>query len=250
MSALGLGLAVFAGVVSGLLFGAYPEIDLWASGLFFDRTGDTFPASHSVTFALLRSVNIYLFAGVLTGFCIFFAAAAFGASAASKREAAARAFWLLALTAIIGPGLIVNGLLKEQWGRPRPGAVAQFNADAENSFTPWWRTDGGCKSNCSFVAGEASIAFWLLAPATLIRRRRSRRTAYAAVFAVASLAGLLRIAVGGHFLSDVVFAGAIVFVVVWLTHRVIYRVPAFDAFFTGKREPKIASQASPAGAAG
>jgi lipid A 4'-phosphatase len=35
--------------------------------------------------------------------------------------------------------------------------------------------------------------------------------------------GLLRIAAGGHFFSDVAFSGVFIFLIIWLAHGLIYR---------------------------
>jgi lipid A 4'-phosphatase len=66
---------------------------------------------------------------------------------------------------LIGPGLTSNLLLKENCGRPRPNSVQQFAGSAP--FEPWWRPSDACKRKCSFVSGEASQAFWTIAPASL-----------------------------------------------------------------------------------
>jgi membrane-associated phospholipid phosphatase len=46
-------------------------------------------------------------------------------------------------------------------------------------------------------------------------------TGAALVFGMA--VGLLRIAAGGHFFSDVAFSGVFTFFVIWLVHGLIYR---------------------------
>jgi lipid A 4'-phosphatase len=38
--------------------------------------------------------------------------------------------------------------------------------------------------------------------------------------------GLLRVAFGGHFMSDVLAAGLVTFLTIWLVHALIYRWPA------------------------
>ena len=42
----------------------------------------------------------------------------------------------------------------------------------------------------------------------------------------ASAIGVLRIAAGAHFFSDVVFAGVFMYLLIWLVHGLIYRWPA------------------------
>jgi lipid A 4'-phosphatase len=79
-----------------------------------------------------------------------------------------RAIIFLALTMVIGPGLLVNATFKPHGGRPRPVEIKQFGG--QQSFVPWWNFEGGCRSNCSFVSGETSTAAWLFAPAVWCRR--------------------------------------------------------------------------------
>ena len=58
----------------------------------------------------------------------------------------------LAVSLLLAPGLLVNVVLKEVSARPRPNQVENFGGSAE--FRPWFRFDGACRSNCSFVSGE------------------------------------------------------------------------------------------------
>ena len=133
-----------------------------------------------------------------------------------------RAIILMLLTLALGPGLVTNLMLKENWSRPRPIDVAEFGG-AEH-FRPWWDPRGDCRKNCSFVAGEPSGAFWTLAPAALMPPQW-RALAYGASLAFGAAVGLLRMAAGAHFFSDVVFAGVFTFLVIWLTHGWLYRWP-------------------------
>ena len=133
-----------------------------------------------------------------------------------------RGIILMLLTLALGPGLVTNLMLKENWSRPRPIDVAEFGG-AEH-FRPWWDPRGDCRRNCSFVAGEPSGAFWTLAPAVLVPPHW-RALAYGALLAFGAAVGLLRMAAGAHFFSDVVFAGVFTFLVIWLTHGWLYRWP-------------------------
>src|SRR5262249_49807080 len=52
-----------------------------------------------------------------------------------------------------------------------------------------------------------------------------RALAYAGALAFGAVVGVLRMAAGAHFFSDVVFAGVISFLVIWLVHGWLYRWP-------------------------
>jgi membrane-associated phospholipid phosphatase len=131
-----------------------------------------------------------------------------------------RAALFLLSTLVLGPGLAVNVIAKDYWGRPRPIEVQQWGG--KDSFVAWWDPRGTCRSNCSFVSGDVAGAFWTLAPAALAPAPW-RPLAYAAAIAFGSGVGLIRMLFGGHFFTDVVFAGLITFVIIWLVFNLLYR---------------------------
>lgn len=114
-----------------------------------------------------------------------------------------RALAFMAISMALGPGLLINLGLKDHMHRPRPTQVVEFGGSLE--FRPWWRTDGGCASNCSFASGEAATAAWLIAPASLAPPPLRLPVMGAALAAMVLTSGG-RVAIGGHFLSDVLFA--------------------------------------------
>ena len=116
-----------------------------------------------------------------------------------RRPAAA-----LFLGLVLGLGLLAHGVLKENWGRARPVQVSQFGGEA--SFTPPWQPTSECRRNCSFVSGHAGTGFALIALGALAAPRR-RRFWLVTGWSAGLLLGALRIAQGGHFLSDVLFGG-------------------------------------------
>ncbi len=124
----------------------------------------------------------------------------------------------------MAPGLTINVILKDHWGRARPYAVKEFGGP--ENFTPWWDPRGTCTGNCSFIAGEPSGAFWTLAPAAVLAPPQWRAIAFGAAVAYGTGVGLMRIAFGAHFASDVIFAGVITFLIIWLVHGLLYRLPA------------------------
>ena len=130
-----------------------------------------------------------------------------------------RAMIFLIATMVIGPGLIVNLGLKDHWHRPRPIQTQDFHGP--NAFTPWYDNNGGCQKNCSFVSGEAATGFWMVAPASVLPPP-CRGPALAAAFAFGFGASLLRLAFGGHYLSDVLLGGLITLIVIEVTRRLIW----------------------------
>jgi lipid A 4'-phosphatase len=141
------------------------------------------------------------------------AALAWGAATRARHVRNAAAYGLLALA--LGPGLVVNGVLKEHWGRPRPQQIVQFGGTA--SFVPALWPSRQCTHNCSFVSGHAAAGFFLITGAWIWPRRR--RAWLIVGIGAGGLIGLARIVQGGHFLSDVL--GALL--VVWFTDEAVYR---------------------------
>jgi lipid A 4'-phosphatase len=107
---------------------------------------------------------------------------------------------LLAVTAyLLGPLLVVNAVLKAHSGRPRPDDTTLFGGRLD--FVAAGDFSGACHSNCSFVSGEAAAAGWLLCLLPLLGSR-FRGPATVAIVLVSVATPLLRVAMGGHFLSD------------------------------------------------
>ena len=149
---------------------------------------------------------------------------AWGLAKARRRPGpSGRAILFLTLSLAIGPGLLVHAGFKELSHRPRPYSVTAFGGP--DAFRPFTRFDGACAHNCSFASGETAATTWMLAPASLVPPPW-RGAALVAAVAFATATGILRMAFGAHFLSDVC-GGALITVLVVLAMRVlIVRPPA------------------------
>ena len=139
-----------------------------------------------------------------------------------KMLVSGRAIVFLIATMALAPGLLVNVVLKDHWGRPRPIDVTEFGGDA--AFRAWWDPRGDCPSNCSFVSGDVAGAFWTIAPAALAPPQW-RALAYGAALALGTGMAAMRVMAGAHFVTDVVFAGVFTFLIIWLVYGLIYRWP-------------------------
>jgi len=199
-----------------LLLVAVPQIDLGVSALFYDPATSRFMDDGPLLDLIRKGIPPVLYSALLFAVLLWLGDRFVPGPRLNRPDG--RQILFLVLSLALGPGLVVNGILKEWWGRARPGDIIPFGGEA--TFTPPWMIADQCASNCSFVSGHASMAFWVVAFALLAPRpARPWAVAVALLFGVA--VGLARIAVGGHFLSDVVFAGIItVGVTVWL-HRAI-----------------------------
>ena len=208
--------AIVIGLLFGIVFAAYPDIDLAIAGLFFDSHTAKFPLAGDYDWKLVRRIAswvplIFLLPAV-------FALARKIAYPQLPISMAPSVIVFLLGSFLLGPGLVVNVLLKENWGRPRPDRVEQFAGAAQ--FEPWWRPGGDCVRNCSFVSGEASAAFWTIAPASLAPPQ-IRPVAFGAALVFGTSLGTLRVMFGRHFATDVIFAGVVTVILVALLYRLL-----------------------------
>lgn len=220
MTGKGLTIALVLAAVLGVLFGVFPQLDITAARLFF-RPEQGFFLSAAPWANLARNAGMAVVA-LLAAPAILAVALKLLFPARPMLVRGRSAAFLIA-TLILGPLLAANVGLKDHWGRPRPRDLAEFGGPSR--FVPWWDPRGECEYNCSFVAGEPAGAFWALAPASLAPPPW-RPLAYAGALAFGVGIGLLRMGFGGHFLSDVVFAGVFTFLLIWLVHAVLYVWPA------------------------
>ena len=203
MNRTGLLIALALAAAIGLLFGIFPKLDLFLESLFFDPASVSEGGFWALYVPVLNRARdlARLITGLLVAPAIL---AVVGKLIAPRRRmlVPGRAAVLLIATLALGPGLLTNSVLKQHWGRPRPIDVSDFAGDQR--FVPWWDPRGECPSNCSFVAGEPSGAFWTLAPAALAPPAwRGAATAAALTFGAG--VGLIRMSGGGHFFTDEVF---------------------------------------------
>jgi membrane-associated phospholipid phosphatase len=217
MNRTGLLIALAVGVVGGVLFAVLPQLDLALAHFFYDSSSRQFA-----------------FAPV--------------GMAEHVRRAAMWIAWAFALPAIVAPivklirphqpllvpgravifllttifltAIVLPNLVKDHWGRPRPIATSEFNGS--QTFKPWWDPRGTNRHNGSFFSGEAATAFWTYAPAALAPPSL-RPLAFVAATVFGLTTGILRMAFGAHYASDVLAAGVAAFLVTWLMHGFIYR---------------------------
>lgn len=187
------------------IFALWPQIDLGVASLFYesDRFIGLGPAGEHWRRFFYDAPYFLLAALILMAL-----ARRFGGV---ERGPSARAIVFLLASLALGPGLLVNGVLKEVSHRPRPVQTQQFGGPWV--FQPYDSFAGQCVSNCSFVSGEAATAAWTLAPA-LLAPAPARAYAIAAALVFTAATAALRMSFGGHYLSDVTFAALFTFIIV------------------------------------
>ena len=222
MNRSGLIFSLAIAAIVGLTFGLYPELDLRISRIFYEHmVGD-----NAFGWRIYRPLMIARDAGLwISTLLIIPALLALVIKLVLPRRKlliSGRAILFLTATLALGPGLLVNAVLKEHWDRSRPIDVQQFGGSEH--FTAWWDPRGDCPNNCAFVSGDVSGAFWTLAPAVLAPPP-VRAIAVGAALALGTGMAVARVVAGGHFFTDVVFAGIFTFLIIWLAHGLIYRWP-------------------------
>ena len=209
-------LAALAGLMATLvIFAIWPDIDMKVARAFYGDEG--FIGGGAFAKAARDFFRITPYALLILA-CLAWALRKLGAPIPFAPSGRAALFLLL--TMAVGPGLIVNAALKEHAHRPRPVHVTEFGGP--DAFKAWDEFDGRCKANCSFASGEAAQGFWMIAPA-LLAPPAWRAAALVGAMAFGIGASALRMAFGGHFLSDVLVGGLISLIVILIAHQLIWR---------------------------
>lgn len=117
---------------------------------------------------------------------------------------------IIVLAMLIGPGLLINGILKPSWGRPRPRQIVELGGTVPYApfYAPNILPHKGDRYK-SFPSGHAAMGFYFLVLVVLGLRLGSPILLAFGVSLTALLGGLLgftRIAQGGHFFTDVLFS--------------------------------------------
>lgn len=212
-AAIGVAAAVGAAlVVSSALS---PDIDLGVSGYFHLGGYRRFLGTELPIFEFLR--DLFRLTYIVA---VMVAIAGLIVTRDRSRTLLRLAFskWLfLAVCLAMGPGVVANLSFKDQWGRPRPRDIVEFGGT--KTFTPAFSPSNQCTRNCSFVSGEAASIFTLFFAVALMWPARWRLLVVTGL-AAGGTAGLIRIAQGAHFVSDVVFAGVFMALTVAAIHAV------------------------------
>ncbi|MDD3030077.1 MAG: phosphatase PAP2 family protein [Alphaproteobacteria bacterium] len=198
----------------------WPSADLFLSGLFHEA-GRGFPLADSFLFQAVHELAFYGARVLALAFMAFLLVALVRRK---KVFLSSKAWIFLFLALVIGPGLVANAGFKDHWGRPRPREVVAFGGTER--FLPIYEPQfDGARSNGSFVCGDGAFGFFLTAFAFVVPYRLTRR-AFAAAVGLGLVFSFVRLAMGAHFFSDIVYAALLMFAV----------NTALFALFYGRRE--------------
>ena len=116
------------------------------------------------------------------------------------------------LSALFNLLIVVNVILKNLWGRARPNDILELGG--KETFTPWFHFSDACNTNCSFVSGDASVGFSIIALFFITKIKMF----FWMALCFGCLLGVTRILEGGHFFSDVLIAGFLIFILTYFQH--------------------------------
>lgn len=212
-------LAAAAVLAISVYFLTFPGVDIAVSRLFYRPDAGFFLAGDPLLKALRKSSTLVL-ALLLLG--VIGRLVWRGLQGRSIGAAARRTVFVVAALAL-GPGLVVNLLLKGLWGRARPIQIDAFGGEAV--FTPVWVVSDACQSNCSFVSGEGSSAAWMVGVLLVVTPARWRSVLLPLGLVYAFALSMNRLAFGGHFLSDILLSWALTALVMAGVYRVTVASP-------------------------
>ena len=187
----------------------FPEVDISFSQLFFSEESGFLYQENFLVYQLYALLPLLTKLFILV--CLLYLVYLVVKYRSYKRILRSGVFFLV-IAAAISPGLVVNEVFKENFGRARPRHIEEFNGKRE--FTGAFTMSDQCKRNCSFSSGHAAMGYFLTAIDYTTNLLYFNRI-YLIGIVFGSLVGLSRIVMGGHFLSDVL---ASAFVVLFLDH--------------------------------
>lgn len=207
-----------AGLAAALFAGG--ALDLAAARLFYAHGSDAWPLGRQMPWSLLYRMAPWITASLVVG--------GLGALLAGywlRRGSLRRHATFVLFSLVIGPGLLVNGVFKDHWSRPRPRDVVEFGGTAHYASAPLPGERGK-----SFPCGHCSVGFlyglgWWIWNGT----RPLLATASAGLGLMMGIAlGIGRMAAGGHFASDIVWSALIPFFIAHVLYHYVLRIPRHE----------------------
>lgn len=133
---------------------------------------------------------------------------------------------VIGLTLFLGAGVLINGLLKTTFGRPRPRHLTCFGKTQE--YRPFYRPSLHPKDRIykSFPSGHVAMGCLYLVLYFIGLEEKRRLLQYLGLtlgIGFGVLVAFARIAVGAHFLTDALFSWIIMIYVIRFSIFLVYR---------------------------
>lgn len=229
---------------------AFPQIDLSVARLFATPEGD-FVARGAVweqfMYGSVDALLLIVGLGLISAWAIGRWRASAGATEPDEAQQAQgpqervmgsiarrvtdRRLAFLLLLLVLVPGLIVNAIFKEHWGRPRPIQLEAFGG--HRTFTPAFVVSD--QGGGAFSSGHVAAAAWLVAVPVVLFGVGSIWTGMALLYLLAMV--LARMAAGAHFLSDALTS----ILLVWMGFLVLQRLLRLEPAGQRSSEAPIAA---------
>lgn len=218
-------------VIGTLVFWKTPVDLIYAHFFYFPDSPDgPWPVGQQPFWLFLYKVVPFLTAGII--------AAAFGLLfydiRFKKNRLSIRYGLFILLTTLIGPGLLVNSLFKDNWQRPRPREIVEFGGQ-EKYVEPFIR---GTKGK-SFPSGHTSIGFTFILGYFYFRLRRVRLALLClfACLSIGAILGVARMAAGAHFLSDIVWSALMTIGTAFVLYHFVLKIPKLEILLLDTAPP-------------
>jgi membrane-associated PAP2 superfamily phosphatase len=180
----------------------FTDLDIQAARFFFhpENGENVWPEENNGMWVFFYRAAPLLVNVLLLGALAIMALTGQHASATRLRRMALFVF----LGIILGPGVVVNGIFKDHYGRPRPRQIEQLHGHLHYQPPGMPGLEGK-----SFPCGHCSVGFVLALFYFIQRRPRPwlARVLLIAALALGGAIGVGRMAAGGHFLSDILWSG-------------------------------------------
>lgn len=157
---------------------------------------------------LVKPLFDYAFPFTVTAGVLAFIIYMFGHFHTYTRRFRRRALYILLVIAV-GPGLVVNLIVKDHWGRPRPVHVKEYGGRYD--YVPPGQI--GHTPDKSFVCGHCSVGYVFFVLYFLSQNHKL--VYFLLTLGLAWGMGFTRMTAGGHFVSDILWSGYLVFLVAW-----------------------------------
>lgn len=206
-------LSILALIMTSIVLFYFPEFDLKVSSLFFN---EGFVLRYMESWKALREVGFFV-NGIVVAVVVWL-----GLKWVYNREK--KEFLILSLSYALSVGLVVNLVMKNFFERVRPRNIVEFGGNFKYSRV--WEIGGECKHNCSFPSGEVAATFFIFLFVSIIPENLKKLYLLMAMIWYLFIV-VMRIGMGGHFISDVIIGSEVVlvmyFVLQWCIESNFYR---------------------------
>jgi lipid A 4'-phosphatase len=203
-----------------VIFTTFPQVDLTLAKLYFVDGAFLLHGSPLINGLRMAFWNLSLLMVMLAVFALSLAYH----YAWPQRLLPIRDWNVILWGFLLGPGLLVNVLLKGFSERARPRDILSFGGD--KFYTPIGQLSGQCDFDCSFVSGEVSgTTMFCLACIVLIQHHQNRLSQrwqyslYGALAVIFTYVFVHRVLTGGHFVSDAILGALFTALVAALVAR-------------------------------